>query len=174
MKKRKSTSVVRHAKKLKSVKLATKKHLLRKRRPIHKRILLHPASVFIMLCVGVFLAGWTLIAGADNLTVTASILAPLPTRAAQITYPSNQARFTTSTISVAGDCTSNTYVQLYRNDVLSGVANCGPSITSFQIFSDLRLGANQFYTRVFNITNNEGPQSIPLTLSGVINRGNLQ
>ena len=164
MKKRKSTSVVRHAKKLKSVKLATKKHLLRKRRPIHKRVLLHPASVFMLLCVGVLLAGWTFLAGADNLTVTASVLAPLPSKSAQITYPFNQAHSTRSTITVIGDCASNTYVQLYRNGSFSGIANCGPSVTSFQILTDLSLGANQFYTRVFNITNNEGPQSTPITV----------
>jgi len=117
-----------------------------------------------MLCIGVLIGGFTFRAGADNITVTASILAPLPTSAAQITYPSDQAHFMIASVNVLGSCSSDTYVQLYRNGVFSGAANCGPSVTSFQILTDLSLGANQFYTRVFNITNNEGPQSTPITV----------
>lgn len=163
MKKRKSTSVVRKSRKLKSVKHKSKKaqikHLIRRKRPLHKRILLHPATIFLLLCTGVLIIGSTFRADAENITVTASILAPLPSSAAEITYPANQARLHTPTVKVAGNCTGNTYVMLYRNGIFSGNANCGPMITSFQIQTDLSIGINKFYTRVFNVTDNEGPQS---------------
>lgn len=164
MKKSKTTSKGHRKISVKTSLKAHHKHLIRKRRPIHKRILLHPATVFLLLCVGVFLVGWTIRAFAENITVTASILAPAPSSAAEITWPANQTHFTASTITITGTCSSNTYVELYRNDDFSGLANCGNSITSYKIYTDLSLGLNQLYTKVFNITDNEGPQSAQITV----------
>lgn len=164
MKKSKIASKGHRKKSARTALKAHHKQLIRKRRPIHKRILLHPVSVFIMLCVGVFLVGWTIRTFAQNLTVTASILAPLPASAANITWPANQTHFTASTATITGTCPSNTYVELYRNGSFSGLANCGNLITSYQIYIDLSLGSNQLYTRVFNITDNEGPKSAQITV----------
>lgn len=164
MKKTKIASRGHHKQRTQAALKAHHKHLIRKRRPIHKRILLHPVSAFIMLCVGVFLVGWTFQVLADSFNVFATVLAPLPTSSAPITWPADQTHFTTTPITILGTCPSNTYVQLYRNGNFSGTANCGPSITGYQIQTDLSAGANTLYTRVFNITNNEGPQSPVITI----------
>ena len=167
VKKRKSTSVIRQRVKLKTVKLRTKKslkrQLLRRKRPIHKRVMLHPATIFMLLCVGVFLMGWTYRSFADNITVTASIFAPLPGSPATITYPADQTHFTYTPITITGTCPTNSYVKLYRNGVFSGSANC-ISTTNYQIQTDLNLGSNQFIVHVYNITDNEGPQSTTTTV----------
>lgn len=140
------------------------KQKVRQARPVHKRILLHPASVLVLLCAGVFIAGWTIRSAADSYTVTASVLAPLPGGPATIISPVDQTHYTTTPINVAGSCPSNTYVNLYRNGNFSGAASCGAGVTSYQINTDLSLGANDLYTRVFNITDNEGPQSAHITV----------
>ncbi len=121
--------------------------------------MLHPATIFMLLCVGVFLVAWTFRTFAQNITVTASVLAPLPSSAAEITYPVTNVHFTASTLTVLGTCPSNTYIELYRNGSFSGLANCGPGVTTYQIVTDLSVGSNTLYTRVFNVTDNEGPQS---------------
>ena len=168
MKKHKTTPVVRKVSRLKSVKHSpkktVKKHLLRRKMLIHKRIMLHPATIFMLLCVGVFLVAWTFRTFAQNVTVTASIFAPLPTSSADITYPVDQVHFITSTLTLSGTCPSNSYVELYRNGNFSGLANCGPGVTSYKLVTDLSIGANELYTRVFNITDNEGPQSAHITI----------
>lgn len=163
MKKRKTTPVVHKSKKQKSIKHAGIKRSLRKRRPIHKRIMLHPASVFMLLCVGVFLVGWTLKTFAENLTVTASVLAPLPSQAAIITKPVQQIHYTTSSITVSGTCPVNNYIKLYRNGIFSGTTICS-SLGSFTLLTDLSFGTNLLQAKVFNITNNEGPKSDVITV----------
>ena len=51
---------------------------VRSNRPIHKRVLLHPITIFILLCVGILFVAWTLKACGDSYTVTAAVpLTPL-------------------------------------------------------------------------------------------------
>ena len=149
---------------LRRTKKALAKQKIRRARPIHRRILLHPVSVLILLCAGVFIVGWTVRSVADSYTVTATIMAPLPDSPATILSPADQIHYTTTPIIVAGSCPANTYVELYRNSSFSGVANCSAGVTSYQISTDLSPGANTLYTRVFNITDNEGPQSAQITV----------
>lgn len=164
MKKSKTTPVAYKSKKQKPVKRISKNHLIRKQRPIHKRIILHPATIFMLLCVGVFLVAWTFRTFAQNITVTASIFAPLPSSPATITYPVSDVHFTTATLTLTGSCPSDSYVELYRNNAFSGLANCGPGVTTYVIVSDLSLGSNVLYAKVFNVTDNEGPQSAQITI----------
>ncbi len=140
------------------------KRKIRQARPVHKRILLHPLSVLVILCAGVLISGWTFRTIADSYTVTASVLAPVPPNPATIIYPVDQAHFTSTPVAISGVCSPNTYVELYVNGNFSGMSNCGAGVTSYQISTDLSLGANTLYTRIFNVTNNEGPQSAPITL----------
>lgn len=143
-------------------KLAKRK--IRQARPVHKRILLHPLSILVILCAGVFIAGWTFRTIADTYTVTASVIAPIPPNPATITSPGDQTHFTATPVTVAGVCSPNAYVELYRNGNFSGMASCGVGVTTYQISTDLSLGANTLYTRIFNVTNNEGPRSAQITL----------
>src|SRR5690348_11337747 len=58
---------------------------IRRAQPVHKRVLLHPASVMCLLVAGVFIAGWTLHAAAASYGVTAKVPAPPLTDGAVIT-----------------------------------------------------------------------------------------
>jgi hypothetical protein len=122
-----------------------------------------PLILFILSCVGVLLAGWTFQAWADNLRVTAKVAAPLPAGQAIITSPGDGAHFTDAPVVVAGTCPVDTYIKLYRNDFFSGTVVCS-SDGNFQLQTDLFPGANQLKARVFNITDDEGPQSTPVTV----------
>lgn len=134
---------------------------IRASRKIHKRLLLHPSTVFILLCIGVLLVGWTWKANAsspsDSLSydVHARIPAPPLTEPAVITSPANGKHFDSKPIVVTGTCPADSYVKLYRNFVFSGVANC---ITGrFNIETDLFDGANSLDAQDFNITDDAGP-----------------
>lgn len=99
---------------------------------------------------------------ADTLQVTATVSAPLPPGPAIITYPHDQDHFTSPNVTVLGTCPSDTYVELDRNGIFSGVAFCISN--TFTIPITLLPGASQLKARVFNITNDEGPQSPAITV----------
>lgn len=134
---------------------------LKANRKLHKRVLLHPSTVFILLCVGVLLVGWTWKANAsgtsDNLSydVHARIPAPPLTEPALITNPATGKHFDSKPINVIGTCPNDSYVKLYRNFVFSGVANCIAG--KFVIETDLFDGANSLQAQDFNITDDIGP-----------------
>lgn len=133
------------------------------KRPLHKKIAIHPVSLLLLLCVGVFLTVSTLGARADTLEVKATVPAPLPTSPAFITWPTDQQRLQTQVITVAGTCPADSaYVRLDRNGVFSGVGQCVSG--GFQVQTSLSVGVNQLQARVFNFTDNEGPTSPPITV----------
>lgn len=134
-----------------------------KKRPLHKKIAIHPVSFLLLLCIGVFLAVSTLSARADTLEVKATVPAPLPTSPAFITWPTDQQVLQDQIITVVGTCPADSsYVQLDRNGVFSGVGQCVSG--GFQIQTSLSVGANELRARVFNFTDNEGPTSPPITV----------
>ncbi|MBA3757488.1 hypothetical protein H0X09_01320 [Candidatus Saccharibacteria bacterium] len=122
-----------------------------------------PYIFFLLLCSGVLLVGWTFKITAQNIVVSAKVPAAVLTEPAVITNPVNGQRFTSYPIPVSGTCPLNSYVKLYRNDVFSGTAICSASQT-FSLSSDLFSGANEFKARVFNTTDDEGPQSNTVTV----------
>jgi hypothetical protein len=122
-----------------------------------------PIILFILLCVGVLLIGWTFQAAADNLRVTAKVSAPLPSGPAIITSPGDGTHFTDVPITVAGTCPVDTYIKLYRNDFFSGTVVCSAD-GNFELQTDLFPGANQLKARIFNITDDEGPMPTPITV----------
>lgn len=120
--------------------------------------------MLLLLCVGVLLVGLTWRASGDTYDVTASVLAPVPGAPATITSPADQTHFTATPITVTGTCPENTYVELERNNVFSGTAICGNGQTTYQIETDLSLGSNVLVAQVYNITNQPGPASAPITV----------
>jgi len=126
-----------------------------RKRPIHKRVLLHPITAFLLLCVGVLVAGSTFRGQAATYDVTAKVPAPALTSPAVITSPSDQAHLTASIVTVEGTCPSESYVNLYRDDAFSGSDVCSGGY--FHIQTSLSLGVNGLQTRVFNYTDDEGP-----------------
>lgn len=139
-----------------------KSHLKRQHRPLHKKLLLHPVNILILLCAGVLLIGATFQSHAADLDISATVPAPLPTGPALITSPSDQSHFTDPTLTVIGTCPNDSYVKLYNNDRFSGVSQCNGG--TFSIQTSLTLGANLLQAKVFNITDNEGPASSPITV----------
>lgn len=123
-----------------------------------------PYIFFLMLCIGVLLAGWTIRSSADQtLTVKAKVPAAPLTEPAIIVNPTNGQRFTSYPIPVSGTCPLESYIKLYRNGVFSGTAICKANKT-FNLSTDLFPGANLLQARVFNVTDDEGPESSPITV----------
>src|SRR5882757_8230318 len=73
--------------KRKTIPKISKKAAAPRARPLHKKILLHPFSVMVLLCVGVILAGSTYHGIAANYDVTATVQAPPATTPAVIAQP---------------------------------------------------------------------------------------
>jgi hypothetical protein len=128
-----------------------------------KFILPWPFVSFILLSIGVLLIGWTFQAQADDIHVTAKVSAPLPTGPAVITSPGDGDRFKDVPITVIGTCPTDTYLKLYRNDFFSGTTLCTTD-GNFTLDTDLFPGANKLDAKIFNLTDDEGPAGIPVTV----------
>lgn len=101
-------------------------------------------------------------AKAEDIEVTAKVNAPLPTSPAIIASPYDQQHFTDSPITVTGTCGDGAYVVLFRNSVAAGIGACTGG--NFSIQTDLAPGANILQAKVYNSTDNEGPQSPAITV----------
>lgn len=123
----------------------------------------YPLFTFLMLCVGVLLALWTFKADAIDYIVNGKVPAPALTDPAIIESPMDSARFTAVPIKVSGSCPLESYVNLYRNDIFSGSVLCSAS-NRFEITTDLFEDANILKAKVFNLTDDEGPASDPITV----------
>jgi hypothetical protein len=139
------------------------KSAIKRRRPVHKKILLHPSTIIVLIIFGCWLIFSSLRVSASSFIVTATVPAPLPTAPAVITSPANQSQFTTEPITVSGTCPLVSYVELYDNGGFSGVVYCSNSGT-FSLQVQLVGGSNVLSAEVFNITDNEGPTSPSVTV----------
>lgn len=136
------------------------------KRPPVRRLLAYPAVLFVLLCVGVLLTIWTFKALADSVLISAVVEAPPVTGAAVITSPADGQHFTSVPITVAGTCPSDGsggYVKVYRNNVFSGAAICDSS-NQFTLDTDLFAGANTISVQIYNVTDEPGPASTPVTV----------
>ena len=129
-----------------------------------RRTTSYPVLLMLMLCVGVFLASWTRAVTAavytksDTYTVHASVPGPAPTTAATITTPRNNEVFSATPISVSGSCPLATYVVVYRNNVMGGVALCDAT-GNYHVTSDLFVGLNELKAIDYSFTDAAGPES---------------
>ena len=153
------------AEKKASAKLVRAKHKARikAKRPAHKKLLLHPATVFLLLCVGVLLLGQSLIAKADvSDSVSYSVHGRVPaaplTEPAVIIHPKDGDQVEGSPITLSGSCPTESYIKLYRNDIFAGTTFCTNDGT-FTLQAGLSEGNNKLQAHVFNITDDEGPLS---------------
>ena len=124
--------------------------------PAHKRVLLHPATLFGLLCAGVLITGWTLQVVAAT-TISSVIEAPPLQSAATITTPVSSAQLAALPTMVAGTCPPGSYVNLYSNKIFMGSAWCTDS--AFSIQTSLFAGDNSLAIQDFNSTNQAGPTS---------------
>ena len=135
---------------------------VRAARPLHKRMLVHPFTVMILLCVGVLIAGTALRSWAVSYNVTATVPAPLPTVPATIVAPAASQHLTTSLALVQGTCPAQSYVKVMRNGLLGGVAQCAAN--AYQVQTSLTSGANQLSVQVYSLTDSPGPAGTSLTV----------
>jgi hypothetical protein len=134
------------------------------RRPTHKKVLLHPATIFLLLCTAVLVLGWTWKTAADSYTVKGKVAAPPLTEPAVITKPTDGAHFKTKPIEVSGTCPDDSYVKILRGGEFVGLANCDNTTNIFSLQVDLAPGANSLEAHDYNITDDEGPLSNPITV----------
>jgi hypothetical protein len=142
---------------IKRARSATTRKRSVRRRPIHKKVLLHPFTLFVLLCAGVLVAGSTFRSQAVSYDVTATVPAPALTDPAVITQPSDGQHVTSEAITVSGSCPDDSYVKLYRAGDFAGSSLCSGNGFSIQV--SLSLGENELQARVFNLTDQEGPGS---------------
>jgi hypothetical protein len=155
--------------KTKMARQKTKKRSVRtsKKRP-SRLFLPYPLIIFLLVCAGVFLVGWTLRSGASDIFVTAKVSAPFVTDPAIITSPADNSRFSSVPIQVSGDCPTNiayeaAYVEIFDNGVMRGTALCDAGF-KFSLLVDLFPDTNTLTAHVFNKTDDEGPVSAPTTV----------
>jgi hypothetical protein len=150
VKRQRSSSISRNKKS------SVTKRTIRQTYPIHRRFLLNPATIFFLLCVGVFIIGWTYRVFAST-QISSVIEAPPLLSGAVITDPTGGETFTAAPIDVDGTCPpSDSYVKLYLNGVFNGAAWCDAN-GDFSIESSLYDGSNTLVAEDFNITDLQGP-----------------
>lgn len=133
-------------------------------RPLHHRVFLHPFTVFVLLCTGVFIANWTFRAAADSITVTAKVSAAPLGSGATINGPLDGAILTSTPIKVFGTCPSDSYIVLHRNATMSGMALCTVGNT-YEIQTSLFPDANVLNVQAYNLTDDPGPSTPDITVT---------
>jgi hypothetical protein len=125
----------------------------------------------IRLALAGFLSGLGLLApGALAVTqqsgsngLQGTVPSPPPTQAATIDIPRNGQTFSTIPVTVSGFCPGNVLVEIYKNNVFAGSANCQNGSYSLQI--DLFDGRNDLVAKVFDALNQAGPDSATVTVT---------
>jgi hypothetical protein len=152
----------RHSTKRAAAKATLKQH--RSGYPIHKRMMLHPMSIFIFLCAGVFMAGWTYHVVAATI-ISSTIEAPPLTAAATLDTPADNAAFTTAgPVHVTGSCPSDSYVKVAVNGSFNGVAWCSGDGT-YDITTSLFRGSDSVVVQDYNQTDLAGPATPGITVT---------
>lgn len=95
--------------------------------------------------------------------IQGTVPGPPPSRGATIDIPSNGQTFSNLPITVAGTCPNNVTVEIYKNNVFAGSAECVNGSYSLQI--DLFDGRNDLIAKVFDNLNQAGPDSNKVTVT---------
>jgi len=141
--------------------------LLAHHRHTGKRLPIHHSSFavlgLIVLLLGILLTSISLNVNAADLAISAKVSAPLPTIPAVMTSPADQEVFIAIPIVVNGTCDPDQLVKLYDNGAFSGSVLCS-STGDFTLSTDLDEGSNSLQTKIFNLTDDEGPPSSAITV----------
>ncbi len=133
---------------------------------LHHRHTSYRSLALVLGLAGAFIAGLNILASvtADSLYVYARNPAPIPTSAAVITDPTDNAVLHSSPVTVSGTCPVITprviVVILVDGQETSSVA-CDASYT-FSVPVDLSYGDHTLIARIYTITNDRGPDSTPV------------
>jgi hypothetical protein len=119
------------------------------------------AGLGILLSMGTTALAVTQQTGSTG--VAGTVPGPRPSQAATIDIPRNGQSFNTLPITVSGFCPANTLVEIYKNNVFAGSAQCQGTSYSLQI--DLFDGRNDLVAKVFDNLNQQGPDSNTVTVN---------
>jgi hypothetical protein len=161
LKPRLAVAAKKPVKKAQKARIKTK---IRQRRPLHKKLILHPVSVLLLLFVTVLLVQWTYSVVADSYDVSATVPASPLLIGATITSPTDAAVFSTQNSTVTGSCPDGSYVKLYDNNLFSGVDFCS-AVGTFSIQISLYQGSNVLIAQDFNVTDQQGPATPGVTVT---------
>jgi hypothetical protein len=95
--------------------------------------------------------------------LSGSVPAKPPKVAAVITSPINGQHFTTTPVNISGTCTDGTLIEIFKNNIFAGSAPCD-SNGKFSISVDLLYGKNTLIAKIFDVLNQAGPDSAPVTV----------
>jgi hypothetical protein len=100
---------------------------------------------------------------AGSIGLSGTVAKAAPKVAATITSPGQQQHFSTSPVTITGTCEPKTLVEVFKNNIFAGSAACSDAGTfSFQV--DLLIGKNELIARVYDVLNQAGPDSSPVTV----------
>jgi hypothetical protein len=116
----------------------------------------------VTIAVGLASINNPVFAQSYHLEVQAKVNAEPPTSPAVITMPTDGRHFNYPLITVSGTCGDAAYVVIHRNSIETGRAPCSTGTFSLQV--QLSVGANQLRATSYNVTDNEGPPSAPITV----------
>jgi len=100
---------------------------------------------------------------AGSIGLTGEVPTKPPQRAATIDVPKNQQRFAISPITVSGTCPAATLVEIFKNNIFAGSTPCEDN-GKYSIQIDLLYGQNVLTAQVFDVLNQAGPVSNPVTV----------
>ena len=95
--------------------------------------------------------------------VQGRVSAPPPSQAATIDVPRSGQSFSSLPITVSGLCVNNTLVEIYKNNVFAGAAQCQGGSYHLQI--DLFDGQNDLIAKEYDDLNQAGPPSNTVTVT---------
>ncbi len=99
----------------------------------------------------------------SQVQVSGVVPGPAPTQAAVIEIPANGQHFSISKIYVSGSCPAGTTVEIYKNDIFAGSANCVDEGFSLQI--SLVPSRNELVAKVKDALDQYGPDSSPVIVT---------
>jgi len=122
------------------------------------------ATLLLVLCLVVLPARSLAVTTQPGATgVSGTVPGPPPDRGATIDIPRNGQSFGTLPITVSGFCPGDVLVEIYKNNVFAGSAQCQNGSYSLQI--DLFDGRNDLIAKVFDSLNQQGPDSNTVTVN---------
>lgn len=95
--------------------------------------------------------------------IEGKVASPAPATAPTISVPSNGQSFSNLPITVSGFCPANTVVEIYKNNVFAGSAECTGGSYKLQI--DLFDGRNDLIARAYDDLNQASPDSATVTVN---------
>jgi hypothetical protein len=99
----------------------------------------------------------------DSVSLTGTVPTKPPNVAAKITSPRDGQHFSISPVNVAGTCSDGSLIEIYKNDIFAGSTPCD-SGGKFSFDVDLLYGKNILVAKIYDVLNQAGPDSEPVTV----------